>query len=115
MVLSGRTPIAALSSPPLASGSIYGLQLGRRSPADSGQGTQTGLGKWIKVCDDVVATGCAATNPDLRVATATLKLTGYYRREDLEVDPWALASGQVKVCGNNTGNEFVDHNWGLSD
>ena len=62
----------------------------------------------------MAATGCAATNPDLRAATTTLKLTGYYRPEDLEVDPWALAGGQVKVCGNNTGNEFVDHNWGES-
>ena len=107
---AGAAAITTLSDSPLASGSIYGLQLGLRTPADSGQGTQTGRGKWIQVCADGSATPCA--NVDLRGATTSLKLNGYYRPEDLEVDPWALASGDVKVCGNNTGNEFLDHNWG---
>jgi secreted PhoX family phosphatase len=107
---AGGAAITSLSASPLASGTIYGLQLGLRSPADSGQGTQTGQGKWLQVCSDGSATPCA--NVDLRAATTSLKLNGYYRPEDLEVDPWALAAGNVKVCGNNTGNEFLDHNWG---
>jgi hypothetical protein len=41
-----------------------------------------------------------------------LKLTGYYRPEDAEVDLEALAAGNVKWCGNNTGNEAEDRNWG---
>jgi secreted PhoX family phosphatase len=28
------------------------------------------------------------------------------------VDPVAAANGYVRVCGNNTGNESDDHNWG---
>jgi secreted PhoX family phosphatase len=49
---------------------------------------------------------------NLRAQTASLKLTGYYRPEDLEVDPEALAAGRVRFCGNNTGNEDEDHTWG---
>jgi hypothetical protein len=41
-----------------------------------------------------------------------LKLTGYYRPEDLEVDPEALTAGRVRFSGNNTGNEDADRNWG---
>ncbi len=108
---AGTAPVTSLAASPLASGSVFGLQLGKRTPADSGQGTQTGRGQWLKVCSDGTATPCAA-NVDLRAATVSLKLNGYYRPEDLEVDPWALAQGNVKVCGNNTGNEFADHNWG---
>ncbi len=103
--------ITQLSDSPFASGKIFGLRLGKRGNVDYGQGTQTGLGNWIPVCDDATATPCA--NADLRLASATLNLTGYYRPEDLEVDPAALVSGGVaKVCGNNTGNEVTDHNWG---
>jgi hypothetical protein len=58
----------------------------------------------------------AAADPsvgqNLRAQAASLKLTGYYRPEDLEVDPAQLGSGRVRVCGNNTGNEDEDHNWG---
>jgi secreted PhoX family phosphatase len=58
----------------------------------------------------------AAADPsvgqNLRAQAASLKLTGYYRPEDLEVDPVELGSGRVRVCGNNTGNEDEDHNWG---
>lgn len=28
------------------------------------------------------------------------------------MDPTALAAGRVRFCGNNTGNEADDHNWG---
>jgi hypothetical protein len=103
--------IATLSQSPLASGSVYGLRLGKRSPnmanpggTDYGQGTNTGLGTWVPVTPSF--------NANLRAATATLKLTGYYRPEDAEVDRTALAQGKVRFCGNNTGNEATDHNWG---
>jgi hypothetical protein len=33
------------------------------------------------------------------------KATGYYRPEDLTVDSKALAAGNVRLCGNNTGRE----------
>ncbi len=100
-------PIANLAQSPLVAGSVYGLRLGLRSGAtDYGQGTQTGRGTWI----------LAANTPgvNLRAAAATLKLTGYYRPEDLAIDKAALAAGRVRWCGNNTGNEVDDRNYGES-
>jgi secreted PhoX family phosphatase len=103
--------VSSLSQSPLASGRLVGLRVGVRSGGtDYGQGSQTGLAKWIPLCDDATATTCA--NFDLRGAAATNKLTGHYRPEDLEVDRTAMAAGNVKVCGPNTGNEAADHNWG---
>ena len=97
-------PIANLSQSPLAAGKVYGLRLGKRNNADYGQGSNTGLGNWIAIAPALIA--------DLRGAAATLKLTGYYRPEDLETDPAALSEGVVRFCGNNTGNEAQDRNWG---
>jgi secreted PhoX family phosphatase len=111
---SGTAPITALDQSPFASGKIFGLRVGfRNGGTDFGQATQTGLGKWISVCADGGSTPCSVTpSIDLRAFSAANKLTGYYRPEDLEVDPTALAAGNVKVCGNNTGNEVEDHTWG---
>jgi secreted PhoX family phosphatase len=103
----GAAPITSLSQSPLAGGTVYGLRLGLRAGGtDYGQATQTGFGKWITM----------GNTPDLDLramsqAPATL-LTGYYRPEDLDVDQGALARGQVRFCGNNTGNEGEDQNWG---
>lgn len=105
---------ADLSKSPLASGNIFGLRVGKRGAAgtlnsgnDYGQGTQTGRGAWIPICQ---ATACTGAN--LRTATVANKLTGYYRPEDSEIDGPALSAGQVKWCANNTGNEGEDHSWG---
>jgi secreted PhoX family phosphatase len=46
-----------------------------------------------------------SSNPSLRTFAATNKITGYYRPEDLEPDPAAVAAGDAKACGNNTGIE----------
>jgi hypothetical protein len=91
-------PITSLGDSPLVAGSVYGLRLGKRAGnTDYGQGTQTGLGTWIPV-----------GGLDLRNQAATLKLTGYYRPEDLELDFAAVQDGDVRLCGNNTGNEGDD-------
>jgi secreted PhoX family phosphatase len=101
----GGPAITTLAASPLVSGAVYGLRLGKRSGnTDYGQGSNTGLGTWVPVTPSV--------NANLRAAAATLKLTGYYRPEDAEVDPEALATGNVRWCGNNTGNEGEDRNWG---
>jgi hypothetical protein len=98
-------PIADLADSPLVAGSVYGLRLGLRSGGtDFGQGTNLGLGTWVPIP--------AAPEPDLRQATADLHLTGYYRPEDLSLDLASLFGGQVRWCGNNTGNEATDHLWG---
>jgi len=39
------------------------------------------------------------------------KLTGYYRPEDIDLDLKALARGNVRFCGVNTGNESENRNW----
>jgi len=101
--------ISNLNQSPLTSGTIYGLRLGKRNNnTDYGQGSNTGLGTWVPIppAVDPIA------GQNLRAQAAALKLTGYYRPEDLEVDPEALAAGRVRFCGNNTGNEDEDHNWG---
>ena len=102
----GGPPITSLSQSPLTAGSIYGLRLGKRSGnTDYGQGANTGLGTWVPV-------PIASIGSSLRAATATLKLTGYYRPEDGEVDFLSLAAGLVRFCANNTGNEGTDRMWG---
>jgi len=106
--MAGTPPITDLSASPLAAGSIYGLRVGKRNDfTDYGQGSQTGFGKWIQVC-----TTAACNNADLRAQAATLKLTGYYRPEDLDIDRAAETAGRVRFCGNNTGNESQDQNYG---
>ena len=102
---NGGAAITALNQSPLAAGKVYGLRVGKRNNnTDYGQGNNTGLGTWLEIQNSF--------NLDLTATSATLKLTGYYRPEDLEVDHEALADGRVRVCGNNTGNEGQDRNWG---
>lgn len=97
--------ITSLEQSPLASGQVYGLRLGlRKGGTDYGQGTNIGLGAWVKIDN--------SNGADLRAAAADLKLTGYYRPEDADIDEAALAKGRVRFCANNTGNEEADHNWG---
>jgi hypothetical protein len=36
-------------------------------------------------------------------------LSGYYRAEDADLDPIALAKGTVRVCSNDTGDESNHH------
>ena len=102
--LPGATNADKLENSPLTDGTIFGLRLGKRGTApgtDYGQGTETGLGSWIEV-------------PGLNLTSqaGTLKLTGYYRPEDLEFDFEAIADGDVRLCANNTGNEEVDQAYG---
>jgi secreted PhoX family phosphatase len=101
----GGTAITNLAASPLVSGTVYGLRLGKRSNnTDYGRGSNTGLGILVPVTPSL--------NVNLRAAAATLKLTGYYRPEDADIDLEALAAGNVRWCGNNTGNEAEDRNWG---
>lgn len=104
---TGGSPIMSLSQSPLVSGRVFGMRLGKRSGnTDYGQASETGLGTWIEIT--------AAGISNLRAATATLKLTGYYRPEDIDIDAVSLAAGNVRFCGNNTGNESQNNNWGQS-
>ena len=102
----GAGPISRLDQSPYAApGAVYGLRVGKRSGnSDYGQGNQLGLATWVPIP--------AAADPDLRAQAAALHLTGYYRPEDADIDLGAAARGQVRFCGNNTGNEGDDQNWG---
>lgn len=91
----GSPAVTSLAQSPLAAGQVFGLKVGNRN--DNGFGTSTGLGSWVPVP--------AASVADLGKFAVDNKLTAYYRPEDLEVSPTDLAKGDVKVCGNNTGNE----------
>jgi hypothetical protein len=100
-----KPPITNLASSPFVAGSIFGLRVGLRSGGtDYGQGTELGDAKWLPIP--------SAPDVDLRAMAATLKLTGYYRPEDEEIDPLALRAGNVRFCGTNTGNESEDHMYG---
>jgi hypothetical protein len=103
-MLHGGGPISNLDQSPLVEGLVYVMRLGLRSGGtDFGQGANTGAGKWI---------GPLSTATDL--ATAALAnggYTGYYRPEDMEMDPIAAQNGVLRVCWSNTGNDTFDQ-WG---
>src|SRR6187549_1880783 len=60
--------------------------------------------------------GAAPLN--LRSSAATLKLTSYYRPEDMSLDPKQLAVDRVRFCGTATGQDVPetdpngDNQWG---
>jgi secreted PhoX family phosphatase len=102
---AGAPPITSLDQSPLVAGSIYGLRVGKRAGAtDYGQGTQLGFGVWVPIPP--------APDPDLRAQAVALKLTGYYRPEDIEIDRGQEAAGKARFCANNTGNEGDDQFYG---
>ena len=109
--LGGSPPIASLAQSPWTAGRLFGMRLGRNSNnTDVGQGNEFGRGVWVEI------TGSAPIN--LRAAAITLKLTSYYRPEDIAVDLKALAAGKVRFCGTNTGQDepastaIGDNHWG---
>lgn len=89
----GSTPVRSLDQSPLAAGTVYGLRVGVGST--NGQGMSTGDASWIAL----------RGGSQLRPQAAAATLTGYFRPEDLSLDERALAAGQVRFCGNNTGVE----------
>ena len=105
---AGGTPISSLSQSPLASGSVFVMRLGLRSGGtDFGQGSNTGAGKWIPL-----PTPASPISFNVAAAAAAAGgYTGYYRPEDLDLDPLAWAKGEVRMCWNNTGND-TQANWG---
>lgn len=84
-----------LARSPFAGGSVYGLRLGGGS--HYGQGAELGTGTWMAIPP--------SADPDLRAHAATLRLTGFYRPEDIAIDRAALSDGRVRFCANNTGDE----------
>ncbi|MEM4658327.1 MAG: DUF839 domain-containing protein [Candidatus Methanosuratincola sp.] len=98
----GKSTINDPAQSPFASGKIYGMRLGTRSGnTDWGQGSETGKGIWIEVNpkNHMDAHG----NIILRDAQSALGFTGYYRPEDMDIDPIAANDGKIRVCWTNTG------------
>ena len=86
-------PITSLDASPLAAGKTYAMQVQCIGNAvQFGQGCETGNALWIEV------------DPTKARAEADAKgATGYYRPEDLHLDP--MATEGVRFCWTNTGNE----------
>jgi hypothetical protein len=98
---AGAPAISELAQSPWNDGSLFGFRVGRNNGnTDVGQGNEYGRGIWVAI------TGTAPIN--LRAAASALKLTAYYRPEDMSVDQEALQEGEVRVCGTNTGQEVPD-------
>lgn len=91
---AGGSPITSLDQSPYSSGSIFALRVG--TSGNNGQGFSYGLGSWQPIAGNGVA---------LRPLAVAAKATGYYRPEDIDIDTAALAAGNVRFCGNNTGRD----------
>ena len=92
---TGGPPITSLDQSPYANGTVYALRVG--SSGNYGQGFQYGTGAW----QPLTGTNGARLQP----LAAAAKATGYYRPEDIDIDTHALAAGNVRFCGNNTGRD----------
>ena len=88
--------LVSLADSPYAAGTIAVLKVGQGS--NTGQGMNQGVGSWVTITPD-------PTTGSLRPAATATKATGFYRPEDLTLDLTALAAGNVRACGNNTGRE----------
>jgi hypothetical protein len=98
---AGGAPITSLDQSPYASGTVYGFRVGQGS--NYGQGFSYGIGSW--------QTLTSTPGQQLRPLATTAKLTGYYRPEDIALDAAAIAAGNVRFCGNNTGRDGARY-WG---
>ncbi len=94
----GGGPIASLGASPLMAGSVYAMQVSCRDGTQQfGQGCEIGNAGWIPV-----SAASARSDADLGGAT------GYYRPEDLHLDPVFHDEANpdaVRFCWTNTGNE----------
>src|SRR5262249_2382074 len=92
---TGGGPITNLSDSPYASGTMYALRVGLSD--NYGQGREFGFAQWLKLPQNA--------NPDREAQGLAAGITGYYRPEDSDLDPIALAHGMVRLCSNDTGDE----------
>jgi len=99
----GNGPITVPGLSPLATGSVFGLRVAAQGSANWGQGAETGNGAWVAVNLAGANVVDGAGNIILRNAQALQRFTGYYRPEDMDVDPIALEKGVFRACWANTG------------
>jgi secreted PhoX family phosphatase len=99
----GGGPISLPHLSPLAGGKLYGLRVAAAGSSNWGQGAETGKGAWVLV--NAAAAGVTDANGNilLRNAQKLQLFTGYYRPEDMDIDPIAAADGVFRACWANTG------------
>lgn len=100
---AGGGPISVPSASPLDSGKVYGLRVAASKSSNWGQGAETGAGAWVEVGLAGAGVVDASGNILLRNAQLLQKFTGYYRPEDMDLDPIAKANGVFRACWANTG------------
>jgi hypothetical protein len=97
------SPVTILNAvdSPFFSGTIFGLKVGVAS--NNGQGAEIGNGRWVQV--DTAGAGVVDGNSNivLRTAQQLQKFSGYYRPEDMDLDPLAFKQENVRVCWAATG------------
>ena len=100
---AGGGPINVASASPLDSGKVYGLRVAASKSSNWGQGAETGAGAWVAV--NLANAGVVDANGNILLRNAQLvqKFTGYYRPEDMDVDPIAKDKGVFRACWANTG------------
>jgi secreted PhoX family phosphatase len=100
---TGQPPVTQPQLSPLAAGSIFGLRVAANGSSNWGQGAEVGKGRWVAI--DTIPAGIVDANGNtiLRNAQALQRFTGYYRPEDMDIDPTAAADGVFRACWANTG------------
>jgi len=100
---TGQPPITQAQLSPLAAGSVFGLRVAANGSSNWGQGAEVGKGRWVAI--DTAPAGIVDVNGNiiLRNAQVLQKFTGYYRPEDMDVDPIARENGVFRACWANTG------------
>jgi len=101
----GGAPIVMPSASPYASGTLYGLRVAAAGSSNWGQGAETGNGAWVAVNLQGANVVDQKGNIILRNAQTLQKFTGYYRPEDMDIDPIALEDGVFRACWANTGRK----------
>jgi len=101
----GGGPIGVASASPLDSGKVYGLRVAASKSSNWGQGAETGAGAWVEVNLAGANVVDGFGNIQLRNAQVLQKFTGYYRPEDMDLDPIALEKGVFRACWANTGRK----------
>ncbi|MCS6286551.1 MAG: DUF839 domain-containing protein [Nitrospira sp.] len=88
-------PISQLSESPFVAGNLYAMQVACVNNGQQyGQGCEVGNGAWLPV-----------SAPNARTDAHKSGATGYYRPEDLELDPMYKDSiGGVRLCWMDTQN-----------
>jgi hypothetical protein len=100
---SGGGAISVPAQSPFVSGSLFGLRVAAAGSSNWGQGAETGKGAWVAI--NTVNAGVVDGDGDiiLRNAQGFQLFTGFYRPEDMDIDPIAAADGVFRACWANTG------------